>query len=306
MAATANNLHKLNQNPFLAGDNLLPKTFPFSARRKTSSTCTRAMLSTTKEAVLKYFQQRKALKIISGLNNLNRENVSAVVTAADKGGATHVDIACDPDLVKLATRLTSIPVCVSSVDPASFLAAVEAGAVMVEIGNYDSFYEMGLTFSPEQILSLTKETRRILPSLTLSVTVPHTLSLPDQIKLAEQLEIEGVDVIQTEGGKSSSPSKSGVLGLIEKATPTLAAAYAISRAVKIPVMCSSGLSAVTAPMAITAGASGVGVGSAVNKLNDVVAMIAEVRSLAESLSLLSIRDNALDGKKFDALKLRGY
>ena len=26
------------------------------------------------------------------------------------GGATHVDIACDPDLVKLAINLTSLPV----------------------------------------------------------------------------------------------------------------------------------------------------------------------------------------------------
>ncbi|MBA0598643.1 hypothetical protein Gorai_008399 [Gossypium raimondii] len=136
-----------------------------------------------------------------------------------------------------------------------------------------------------QILKLTKETRSNLPSITLSVTVPHTLSLPDQVKLAEMLEKEGVDVIQTEGGKCSTPSKSGVLGLIEKATPTLAAAYSISRAVKIPVMCSSGLSAVTAPMAITAGAAGVGVGSAVNKLNDVIAMVAEVRSIAESLKM---------------------
>lgn len=37
-----------------------------------------------------------------------------------------------------------------------------------------------------------------------------------QVKLAEQLELEGVDVIQTEGGKCSNPSKSGILGLIEK------------------------------------------------------------------------------------------
>jgi len=35
------------------------------------------------------------------------------------------------------------------------------------------------------------------------------------------------------------------------------AAYSISRAVSIPVMCSSGLSSVTAPMAVTAGAAGV-------------------------------------------------
>ncbi|XP_042487577.1 uncharacterized protein ycf23-like [Macadamia integrifolia] len=256
----------------------------FHLKRRTYLT-TRALLSTTKELVLKDFHQQRALKIISGLQNFDRDNVASVVTAADKGGATHVDIACDPELVKLAINLTSLPICVSSVDPQAFPAAVEAGALMVEIGNYDSFYDMGVVFSPEQILKLTKETKRILPSVALSVTVPHTLSLPDQVKLAELLEQEGIDIIQTEGGKCSSPSKPGVLGLIEKATPTLAAAYSISRAVNIPVMCSSGLSAVTAPMALTAGAAGVGVGSAVNKLNDVIAMIAEVRSISDSLTL---------------------
>ncbi|KAL4309105.1 hypothetical protein GQ457_01G047120 [Hibiscus cannabinus] len=270
-------------NPFLGS--FLPSK-PCKPLRKTASlTTAKALLSTSKETVLKDFHERRALKIISGLQNFDRNNVASVVTAADKGGATHVDIACDPDLVKLAISLTSLPVCVSSVDPAAFPAAVEAGALMVEIGNYDSFYETGLVFSPEQILKLTKETRSMLPSVTLSVTVPHTLGLPDQVKLAEMLEKEGVDIIQTEGGKCSTPSKPGVLGLIEKATPTLAAAYSISRAVKIPVMCASGLSAVTAPMAITAGAAGVGVGSAVNKLNDVIAMVAEVRSIAESLNM---------------------
>lgn len=69
-----------------------------------------------------------------------------------------------------------------------------------------------------QIVNMTKETKRLLPSTVLSVTVPHTLSLPDQVKLAEQLEVEGADIIQTEGGKSSTPSKAGVLGLIEKVT----------------------------------------------------------------------------------------
>jgi len=37
-------------------------------------------------------------------------------------------------------------------------------------------------------------------------------------------------------------------------------------------------------MAIAAGASGVGVGSAVNQLNDEVAMIATVRRLVEALA----------------------
>ncbi|KAM7500661.1 hypothetical protein LguiA_025075 [Lonicera macranthoides] len=264
---------KLNSSFLLSSHSLLSKRLPYARTSRVYLTTTRAQLSTNKETVLKDFHERRALKIISGLQNLDRDNVASVVTAADKGGATHVDIACDPDLVKLATSLTTLPICVSSVDPSAFAAAVEAGALMVEIGNYDSFYEMGIVFTSEQILSLTKETKRILPLVALSVTVPHTLSLPDQVKLAEELEQEGVD-----------------------ASPTLAAAYSISRAVKIPVMCSSGLSAVTAPMAITAGAAGVGVGSAINKLNNVVAMIAEVRSIADSLQVSSDIKNETEKK----------
>ncbi|PIA30092.1 hypothetical protein AQUCO_05700066v1 [Aquilegia coerulea] len=260
--------------------------FRSTVRLPKTTTTTRAMLSsTTRELALKDFNQGNALKIISGLQNYNRDNVAAVVTAADQGGATHVDIACDAELVKLALSLTSLPICVSSVNPHAFLAAIEAGAQMVEIGNYDSFYNKGLFFSQNEILKMTQETRKILPSVVLSVTVPHMLPLPDQVKLAELLEQEGADIIQTEGGKCFNPSKSGVFGLIEKATPSLASTYSIARAIKIPVMCSSGLSAVTAPMALAAGASGVGIGTAVNKLNNVVAMIAEVRSLADSLGL---------------------
>ena len=39
----------------------------------------------------------------------------------------------------------------------------------------------------------------------------------------------------------------------------------------------------TLPLAIAAGASGVGVGSAVNRLSDELAMVAVVRSLREAL-----------------------
>ena len=99
----------------------------------------------------------------------------------------------------------------------------------------------------------------------------------------------GADIIQTEGGTSSYPIHPGTLGLIEKATPTLAAAYEIARAVSVPVLCASGISNVTAPMAIAAGAAGVGVGSAISQLNSEIAMIAAVRSLAEALAAVNIR-----------------
>lgn len=229
----------------------------------------------------------RALKIISGLHNFDTDRVAATVNAADRGGATFVDIAADPNLVRLAKQLTQLPVCVSAVEPEKFVVAVDAGADLIEIGNFDSFYAQGRRFEADEVLALTRATRALLPIITLSVTVPHILSLDKQVQLAEALVNAGADIIQTEGGTSSQPTHAGTLGLIEKAAPTLAAAYEISRAVNVPVLCASGLSNVTAPLAIAAGASGIGVGSAINQLNSEIAMIAAVRSLVEALATVS-------------------
>jgi len=235
-------------------------------------------------------EQGMALKVISGLNNFDRDRVAAVVNAAEQGGATFVDIAADPDLIRMVKRLTSLPVCVSAVEPDKLVAAISAGADLVEIGNFDSFYAQGIRFEAAEVLAITRETRRLLPSATLSVTVPHILELDQQVQLAEALVKAGADLIQTEGGTSSAPVHAGTLGLLEKAAPTLAAAYEISRGVQVPVLCASGLSSVTVPLAIAAGASGVGIGSAINKLSGEVEMIAVVRSLVEALAVNKVRD----------------
>ncbi len=234
--------------------------------------------------------QGNALKVISGLNNFDRDRVAAVVNAAEQGGATFVDIAADTDLIRMVKRLTSLPVCVSAVEPEKLAAAMQAGADLVEIGNFDSFYAQGIRFEAAEVLAITRETRRLLPSVTLSVTVPHILELDQQVQLAEALVKAGADMIQTEGGTSSAPIHAGTLGLIEKAAPTLAAAYEISRGVNVPVLCASGLSSVTVPLAIAAGAAGVGIGSAINKLSSEVEMIAVVRSLVEALAVNKVRD----------------
>ncbi|MBD2426739.1 DUF561 domain-containing protein [Phormidium sp. FACHB-1136] len=233
-----------------------------------------------------------ALKIISGLTNFNAAHVVDIVKAADQGGATFVDIAADAELVRLAKAATDLPICVSAVDPAAFLAPVAAGADLIEIGNFDAFYAQGRRFEAPEVLDLTHRTRALLPEITLSVTVPHILALDEQVALAEALVAAGADIIQTEGGTSSQPTHPGTLGLIEKAAPTLAAAYEISRAVSVSVLCASGLSDVTAPMAIAAGAAGVGVGSAVNKLDNPLAMVAVVRKLAESLQTAKVAARA--------------
>ena len=229
--------------------------------------------------------QRSTLKVIAGLMNFDAASVERVARAAGQGGADLIDVACDAELVKLAIWASAgVPVCVSSVEPEQFPAAVAAGAVMVEIGNYDAFYPQGRIFGADEVLALTRQTRALLPDVVLSVTVPHVLPMDEQEQLAIDLVASGADLIQTEGGTSAKPFSAGSLGLIEKAAPTLAAAHSISRAVSAPVLCASGLSAVTLPMAIAAGATGVGVGSAVNRLDNELAMIAVVRGLREALN----------------------
>ncbi|KAL2599630.1 hypothetical protein AAZX31_10G065800 [Glycine max] len=76
---------KPNLNPLLGADaTSRPCSLPL--KRRTCFT-TKAILSSTREDVLKHFNERRALK----------------------GGATLLDIACDPELVNLAIDLTSCP-----------------------------------------------------------------------------------------------------------------------------------------------------------------------------------------------------
>ena len=196
----------------------------------------------SRSSVMRPFSEGNAFKVISGLKNFDAANVKNVVSAACLGGASHVDLACDASLVRMAKSISlEMPVCVSSIKPIDFVAAVEAGADMIEIGNFDAFYEQGLKFTAEDVIAMTIETRKLLPTIPLSVTVPHTLSLSEQVALAIRLEECGADIIQTEGKMSVRSSSMGVQEMIELAAPTLASAFALSRAVKIPVMCASGI-----------------------------------------------------------------
>lgn len=233
--------------------------------------------------VLRPFHQRGALKIISGLKNFDPANVGNVAWAASNGGASVVDIACSPELVRMVKSLCIIPVCVSSINPRDFVDAVHAGADMVEIGNFDGFYEEGMDFPAEDVIRMAEETRRLLPGIPMSVTIPHRLSLTDQVTLAKYLELIGTDIIQTEGKVGVRNEKEGLAGVVQRATPTLAAASAISKAVRIPVMCASGLTDVTAPLALAAGASGVGIGTMVNKLSNREDMLRAVVSIATGM-----------------------
>ncbi len=239
------------------------------------------------------FEKRSLLKVIAGLSNFDPLSVERVSRSAGVGGADLLDIACDPDLVHLAIKVSGLPVCVSAVEPELFPPAIRAGASFVEIGNFDSFYPKGRFFDAEEVLELTRHTRALLPNVVLSVTVPHILPFDQQAQLALDLVDNGADLIQTEGSAKSKSFSPGSLGLIEKAAPTLAAAHTISETLKqagykAPLLCASGLSEVTIPMALSAGASGVGIGSAVNKLDNDLAMLAVVKRLRAAIDEFSL------------------
>ena len=101
------------------------------------------------------FAKKNVLKVISGLNNFDIARVATIVKAAELGGATFVDIAADSTLVRRIRQLTDLPICVSAVEPNLFVDAVQAGADLIEIGNFDSFYVQGRRFEAPEVLALT-------------------------------------------------------------------------------------------------------------------------------------------------------
>lgn len=229
--------------------------------------------------------EKKCVKVIAGIDNFDTEKVKKIVTAADQGGASAVDVAAREDIIYITKQITDLPVFVSSIKPEELKMAADNGADVLEIGNFDALYNQGLRISAEEVLNITKETMALVGNdVMISVTVPGHIEIAEQIKLAQDLEELGVDLIQTEGAAVANVENTGARGLLEKANVSIANTIELVRNVNIPVMTASGISSTTAPLAIAAGASAVGIGSAVNKLNSTFEMTIAVRSIVESIS----------------------
>lgn len=230
--------------------------------------------------------EKRAIKIIAGIDNFNSESVKNVVSAAEMGGASAVDICYDKDIISMVKDMTSLPVFVSSIVPSELASAVELGADAIEVGNFDALYKKGARVSANDVLDIVRETLRLLngKETFICVTVPGHINISEQVSLAMKLEEMGIDLIQTEGAATVTPSKSGARGLLQTAEVSISNTIELVRNVSISVMTASGITTTTAPLAFASGASAIGVGSCVNKLNSTIAMIAVVRSLVESVS----------------------
>lgn len=230
-----------------------------------------------------HLSKKRAVKVIAGIDNFDIERVINVTMAANQAGASAIDICADAEIIRNVREITELPLFVSSIVPSELARAVELGADAVELGNFDILYKKGLRMGAEEVLALAKETMSLIDTdeTFVCVTVPGHISVGEQIELARSLEELGVDLIQTEGAAVANVQSEGARGLLETAQVSIANTIEIARNVEIPVMTASGINSTTAAMAFAAGASAIGVGSCINKLNSSIAMIATARGIVE-------------------------
>jgi len=230
-----------------------------------------------------HLEEKRAVKIIAGIDNFDIESVKKVVSAANQAGASAIDICADAEIFKAARQLTELPLFVSSVVPEELAQAVQMGADGIELGNFDALYKSGVRMGADEVLELARKTMSLINKAEtfVCVTVPGHISVAEQIDLARNLEEIGVDLIQTEGSATTNAQSEGARGLMETAQVSIANTIELSRNVDIPVMTASGITPTTAALAFAAGASAIGVGSCVNKLDSSIAMMAVARSLVE-------------------------
>lgn len=230
--------------------------------------------------------EHRAVKIISGIDNFDADRVRNVVIAAEQAGASAVDICADREIVSMVRSMTDMPIFVSSIKPQELAMAVALGADAIELGNFDALYKNGVSMSAHEVMDLVHETLRLInkEDVFFCVTIPGSIDISEQISMARELEELGIDLIQTEGHYTSDDIPSGVRGLVERAELTLSNTIELTRNVEIPVMTATGINPTTAALAFAAGASAIGCGSCVNKLDSEISMIAVSKSLVEIAS----------------------
>lgn len=233
-----------------------------------------------------HLEEKRAVKVIAGIDNFDIESVKKVVASADMTGASAVDICADETIISEVRKMTEMAIFVSSIVPEELVRAVELGADAIELGNFDVLYKTGKTFSSEDVLRLTKRTLALLDGkeVFFSVTIPGELEINEQISLARELEVLGIDLIQTEGHFAKDEQSNGVRGLMERVELTISNTIELARNVELPIMTATGINPTTAPFAFAAGASAIGCGSCINKLNSELSMVATSKRLVEIAS----------------------
>ena len=239
--------------------------------------------------------EKRAVKIIAGIDNFDANRVRNVVMAAEQAGASAVDICADREIIFMVREMTNMPIFVSSIKPQDLAMSIAMGADAIELGNFDALYKNGISMTGSQVMDLVRETLSMInkEEVFFSVTIPGNLEISEQIEMARELETLGIDLIQTEGHYSNVDIPNGVRGLVERAELTISNTIELSRNVEIPIMTATGINPTTAPLAFASGASAIGCGSCVNKLDSEISMIAVSKSLVEIANRNVVREHQL-------------
>ena len=243
-----------------------------------------------KQKIKESLKNKNLVKIISGIQNYDKQKVLSVALAAEFGWASAVDICDDPDIIKSVRATVQLPVFVSSVDPLKLIASVAYGADVLELGNYESFYKEGRMFTPSEILETFQFVKKSVPQdILICVTVPSTLEIENQINLAKELVRLDVDMIQTEGFAQEVPESDRTdktFTELLQVMSTLANTIEIKKYLKdVDVITASGVTPIAVPIVLASGASGIGVGTYINSLftqSEMTERVKEIVSKANS------------------------
>ena len=86
-------------------------------------------------------EEKRAVKVIAGIDNFDIENIKKVVSSAEKSHASAVDICAREDIIREVRSMTDLPLFVSSIVPSELVRAVELGADAIDLGNFYVLYK---------------------------------------------------------------------------------------------------------------------------------------------------------------------
>ena len=234
-----------------------------------------------KQKVLTALKNKNFVKVISGIKNYDTQKTISIALAAESGGASALDISDDPEIIKAVKSSVELPIFVSSIDPLKLIAANSLGADVLEIGNYEGFYQEGKMFTPSAILEIFQFVRKSVPKdVIICATVPATLEVENQLKLGKDLIQAGADIIQTEGFSPDIPDSDrkdqSYLDIL-KAASTLTNTIELRKVFPdTNIITASGITPTTAPLAISMGANGIGVGTYITAQADFAKRVKEI------------------------------
>lgn len=225
--------------------------------------------------------KKQGLKVVIGLNNFSINKIMQKVKASEISRATYIDVAANTMILNHIRQQSQIPICVSSIDFSELYSCFQAGANILEIGNFDFFYKKKIILSSQQIICLADKLITKAPNALICVTVPCYLSLAKQVDMAQKLEKLGVYMIQSEGYNYNR-----YLPLtypFTNSSLSLSSTYILSKNVEIPIISASRINPLSASTAILSGASGVGIGSFLSSHDNLWNLAQSIFAVAKSM-----------------------